>query len=127
MATALVVGLLTLFSMTKIWHEVFWKEAPEVAFEPEERLLPWSGVSAPGASPPGAGLPGVGLTGASLPGARAPARPGTIAMLAPIVGLATITVLLGLLAEPALRLTARAAAQLADPASYVRAVLGDAP
>jgi multicomponent Na+:H+ antiporter subunit D len=28
-ATALVVGLLTLFSMTKIWAEVFWKAAPE--------------------------------------------------------------------------------------------------
>ncbi len=30
-ATALVVGILTLFSMTKIWNEVFWKEAPEGA------------------------------------------------------------------------------------------------
>lgn len=28
-ATALVVGLLTLFSMTKIWAEVFWKARPE--------------------------------------------------------------------------------------------------
>jgi multicomponent Na+:H+ antiporter subunit D len=28
-ATALVVGLLTLFSMTKIWSEAFWKEAPD--------------------------------------------------------------------------------------------------
>jgi len=27
-ATALVVGLLTLFSMTKIWNEAFWKDAP---------------------------------------------------------------------------------------------------
>jgi len=27
-ATALMVGLLTLFSMTKIWAEVFWKQAP---------------------------------------------------------------------------------------------------
>ena len=27
-ATALAVGMLTLFSMTKIWHEVFWKESP---------------------------------------------------------------------------------------------------
>lgn len=27
-AVALVVGLLTLFSMTKIWAEAFWKEAP---------------------------------------------------------------------------------------------------
>jgi multicomponent Na+:H+ antiporter subunit D len=26
---ALAVGLLTLFSMTKIWAEVFWKPAPE--------------------------------------------------------------------------------------------------
>jgi multicomponent Na+:H+ antiporter subunit D len=28
-AVALVVGMLTLFSMTKIWGEVFWKPAPE--------------------------------------------------------------------------------------------------
>ncbi len=27
-ATALAVSMLTLFSMTKIWHEVFWKESP---------------------------------------------------------------------------------------------------
>jgi multicomponent Na+:H+ antiporter subunit D len=32
-ATALAVGLLTLFSMTKIWAEVFWKEAPEPKLE----------------------------------------------------------------------------------------------
>ena len=30
-ATALAVGLLTLFSMTKIWAEAFWKEAPDSA------------------------------------------------------------------------------------------------
>ena len=29
-AVALVVGLLTLYSMTKIWAEAFWKAAPEV-------------------------------------------------------------------------------------------------
>jgi multicomponent Na+:H+ antiporter subunit D len=28
-ATALVVSVLTLFSMTKIWAEAFWKERPE--------------------------------------------------------------------------------------------------
>ena len=28
-AVALLVGLLTLYSMTKIWNEVFWKDAPE--------------------------------------------------------------------------------------------------
>lgn len=31
--TALFVGLLTLFSMTKIWNEVFWKNKPEDAAE----------------------------------------------------------------------------------------------
>jgi multicomponent Na+:H+ antiporter subunit D len=30
-AAALVVGLLTLFSMTKIWAEAFWKPSPEDA------------------------------------------------------------------------------------------------
>ncbi|WP_087026432.1 proton-conducting transporter membrane subunit [Thaumasiovibrio subtropicus] len=34
-ATALLVGLLTVFSMTKIWNEAFWKAAPE---EPTETL-----------------------------------------------------------------------------------------
>ncbi|SHI19285.1 Na+/H+ antiporter subunit D [Ferrimonas marina] len=33
--TALAVGLLTLFSMTKIWHEAFWKPAPVSEGEPE--------------------------------------------------------------------------------------------
>lgn len=48
-------------------------------------------------------------------------------MLAPVVGLAAITVLLGLAAEPALILATRAAAQLVDPSGYVRVVLGGAP
>jgi multicomponent Na+:H+ antiporter subunit D len=30
-ATALAVGLLTLYSMTKIWSEAFWKEPPDAA------------------------------------------------------------------------------------------------
>lgn len=33
-AVALAVGMLTLFSMTKIWAEVFWKPAPELPAEP---------------------------------------------------------------------------------------------
>jgi multicomponent Na+:H+ antiporter subunit D len=33
-ATALVVSLLTLYSMTKIWGEAFWKDAPEGAAGP---------------------------------------------------------------------------------------------
>ena len=54
-ATALVVGLLTVFSMTKIWAEAFWKphpagETPALALiEPGQRLvllLPVAGLAA---------------------------------------------------------------------------------
>jgi multicomponent Na+:H+ antiporter subunit D len=34
--TALAVGLLTLFSMTKIWLEVFWKAPPQAPAEHDE-------------------------------------------------------------------------------------------
>ncbi|HVL69978.1 MAG TPA: Na+/H+ antiporter subunit D [Vicinamibacterales bacterium] len=37
-AIALAVGLLTLLSMTKIWHEAFWKAAPEGADEPRRNI-----------------------------------------------------------------------------------------
>ena len=36
-AVSLVVGLLTLFSMTKIWNEVFWKDAPVQESNNEEQ------------------------------------------------------------------------------------------
>ncbi len=39
-AVALVVGLLTLFSMTKIWAEAFWRPAPE-GRAPEPGSVPW--------------------------------------------------------------------------------------
>jgi multicomponent Na+:H+ antiporter subunit D len=87
-AVALGVSLLTLFSMTKIWNEAFWKDAPEDEHEP-------------------------------APPARVPAL-----LLAPIVGLAAVTVAVGLLAGPVFDLASRAAAQLADPSAYVAAVLG---
>jgi multicomponent Na+:H+ antiporter subunit D len=47
-ATALGVGLLTLFSMTKIWTEAFWKRAPEERGA-GEGALPWAAVGASGA------------------------------------------------------------------------------
>lgn len=84
-ATALGVSLLTLFSMTKLWNEAFWKEPPEesaVAAAP----VPWT-------------------------------------LLGPVVALAAITVAVGLGAGPVFDLASRAAAQLADPSQYVRAVL----
>jgi len=88
-AVALVVGLLTMFSMAKLWIEVFWKPAPE-----------------------------------GTPARRAP---GQSAMLvAPIAGLAAISIAIGLAAGPMLRLSTSAAEQLMTPDLYIEAVLGDA-
>jgi multicomponent Na+:H+ antiporter subunit D len=39
-ATALAVSVLTLFSMTKIWAEVFWKPQPANEISVAENLLP---------------------------------------------------------------------------------------
>lgn len=89
---ALVVSLLTLFSMTKIWAEVFWKNHPETTPEP----MPLS------------------------PGER-------LQMFLPIVALAAITVVIGLMAEPVFILASRAANQLLSPVEYVTAVLGGSP
>ncbi len=55
-------------------------------------------------------------------GPRADRAPGVL--LLPIVGLATLTVIIGLWVEPFVQLAERAAEQLLDPAAYVRAVLG---
>ena len=92
MGAAAVVSLLTIYSMTKIWSEAFWKPTPEAA-----------------------------LAESSVEPASAP--PWT--MLAPIALLALITVAMGLAAGPVFAFAERAAAQLADPAVYVEAVLGE--
>src|SRR5690606_17099227 len=91
-AVALVVSLLTLFSMTKIWAEVFWKPRPETAPEPPRLSARMWGQ-----------------------------------LLAPIVSLATLTVLIGLFAEPVFALSFDAAEQLLSTREYVGAVLGDMP
>jgi multicomponent Na+:H+ antiporter subunit D len=44
-ATALVVSILTLFSMTKIWAEAFWKEPPEPAETGEPAMITESRAS----------------------------------------------------------------------------------
>lgn len=88
---ALVVGLLTLFSMIKIWNEAFWKEAPEPA--------------APAALPEGGSGP-------------------LYLMYIPIIGLAVLTVCIGLGTQPVYDLAASAAEQLLNPHLYIEAVLG---
>jgi multicomponent Na+:H+ antiporter subunit D len=84
-AAALVTGLLTIYSMTKIWGEAFWKPHP----------------------------------GGAVPATAAPR-----AMVAPIAALAACTVVIGLFAQPFLAVAERAAAELTEPARYIRAVLG---
>jgi multicomponent Na+:H+ antiporter subunit D len=96
-ATALVVGLLTLFSMTKIWAEVFWKPRPTDVAASEAAQL------------------------------TVPATRLSETEILPIVLLAALTVLIGLFAEPVLAVATRAAAQLLNPDLYIQAILGGHP
>ena len=95
-ATAALVSVLTLFSMTKIWAEAFWKER----HEPE-------GAHGSHHPPPED----------SEPRQRIP-----LAMLAPSAALALMTVTIGLLAGPAMSVSTRAAEQLVSIDAYVQAV-----
>jgi multicomponent Na+:H+ antiporter subunit D len=92
-AVALAVGVLTLFSMIKIWNEAFWKNAPDDAeLEPVE-------VRQPAGS---AGLP---------------------YMYAPVVALVAIIIALGLAAGPLYEMATVAGEQLIDPDAYIAAVM----
>jgi multicomponent Na+:H+ antiporter subunit D len=84
-AVALVVSVLTLFSMTKIWAEAFWKAPPPEAPAPAAGRLP-------------------------------------LVMLLPSVGLAVVTLGLGLMPGPGLWLATTAAEQLLSVDAYVAAV-----
>ncbi len=97
-AVSLIVGLLTLFSMTKIWSEVFWKKAADPA-----------GAGGPAAPSP------------ATAGGRLPA------FVAPIVFLASVTIFMGLVPGPLLSLATLAAEQLLNPEEYIRTVLGGHP
>lgn len=96
-AVALGVGLLTLFSMAKIWSEAFWKARPRADAVIEERLV---------SEPENLSYLTRGL------------------YMAPIIWLAAITVAIGLRAELLFNLALQAAQQLAQPEPYIRAVLG---
>jgi len=96
-AFALLVGVLTLFSMTKIWAEAFWKKQPESE-----------------------------SASVDVPREDADAYSKSFSlrwMLPPIVVMSVATVLIGLLGEPLFKYTERAAAQLMDAESYKAAVL----
>jgi multicomponent Na+:H+ antiporter subunit D len=96
-AVAVVVGLLTLFSMTKIWAEAFWKGPDE---NPREQREARAERQSRADTPP------------------------TRLMVLTCAGLALLTVLIGIFAGPVFELAERAAGQLLDNESYIRAVLG---
>lgn len=95
--TALGVGLLTLFSMTKIWAEAFWKEKSETGGEDQTRM------------------------------SQAKLGQTWLPLLLPVFILAAMTITIGLATEPVFRLSTQAAEQLLNPADYIRAVLGGSP
>jgi multicomponent Na+:H+ antiporter subunit D len=93
-ATALAVSLLTLYSMTKIWGNAFWGEVTRSPTPIECVLMPMPSISC------------------------------RIALYLPMVLLASLTLIIGLWAEPIFELAGRAAEQLLHPDIYIQAVLG---
>jgi multicomponent Na+:H+ antiporter subunit D len=91
---ALLVGLLTLFSMTKIWNEVFWKDDPKGSENfIDESYKQISTVK-------------------------------KYLMFAPIILLALITIVIGFYAEPFFNYANAAAEKLIDSSTYINSVLG---
>jgi multicomponent Na+:H+ antiporter subunit D len=95
MTVALVVSLLTMYSLMKIWISVFWSPATE---------------SAP-----------AGAAARDQPGEP---LGGPLLMVAPTVVLAALTVVIGLAAGPLYDLSLRAAADLLEPSAYLEVVRG---
>lgn len=91
---ALFVGLLTLFSMTKIWNEAFWKDDPRGS----KNVLMDSFAAVPVSK--------------------------KVLMFSPIIILALITIVIGLNAEPFFNIANNAAEQLLNPNEYISKVLG---
>ena len=90
---ALLVGVLTLYSMTKIWAEAFWKNAPAETLEDSN--------------------PQAGLLQNKL----------GVSLVIPCVALAVITLVIGLWSEPLFSLAERTSQQLLNPDAYIAAVL----
>ena len=93
-ATALGVGLLTLFSMAKIWAAAFWGEAPATKDVGAEKS--WKAFS----------------------------LADKTAFYLPMILLGALTLTIGLMSQPFFELATRAAEQLLSPAGYIDAVLG---
>ena len=93
-ATALGVGLLTLFSMAKIWAAAFWGESPRTTYPAAEQSWKTFSLSE------------------------------KTALYLPMILLGALTLTIGLMSQPFFDLATRAAEQLLNPAGYISAVLG---
>ena len=93
-AVALIVSLLTLYCIGKIWASAFWSPASDKENQPTDE--PVYPISAR----------------------------DWIFLATPVVILATLTLTIGLYAEPFYQLSLAAANQLLDPSQYIHAVLG---
>lgn len=91
---ALLVGLLTLFSMTKIWNEVFWKDDPK------------------------------GTENHLAKSYKDLSLANKVLTISPIIFLAFITVAIGFYAEPFFNIARESANQLIDSKIYINSVLG---
>ncbi len=91
---SLATGVLTLFSMTKIWNEAFLKEEADAKHIKSVPLL------------------------SSLP------LDHRLMLLSPIAVIALLMVVIGVGSEPLFQLSLQAAEQLIDPTDYIQAVLG---
>ncbi|MCS2609486.1 Na+/H+ antiporter subunit D [Halomonas dongshanensis] len=97
-AIALAVGLMTLYSMVKIWNEVFWKALPEENDVPAE-VTP------------------SGDDGRLI-------KPSLWMMYLPVIVLAGASLMIGLFAEPIMLVMNTIGEQLMSPQGYIEAVLG---
>ncbi len=97
-AAALAVGLLTLYSVIKVWNGAFWREDPRTSLEP----------SRAGRHPPVLEIAERSLWGC----------------FAPVAVLTVLTIVIGLAAEPVFSFAERAAVQLLNPNAYIATVFG---
>ncbi len=92
---AILVGLLTLFSMVKIWSYAFW-----MPMEEENKSEQFGKMKLMGAG-------------------------GLNLLVTPVIALAAIIIIVGLFAEPFLSFCMLAAEQLLNPELYIESVLGE--
>lgn len=92
--TAILVGLLTLFSMTKIWMSAFWGTVPEQGVPDHFGKMPLFGAGK------------------------------LYILVIPVMVVAGLIILVGLHVQPLLEVCMAAAEQLLTPSIYIEAVLG---